>query len=200
MFNSEKYITFTKNRIMEYNAKDIIRISFKINDLQLFSICINYDLNFRRLQELRNFGLYLWIDNNKKDLLFYGDDNIILTAGPSIKGYTSKELKMLRNMKPLTPTRIKKDLKTAAAYIELVDDFPSIRMDKMDIFIKNNLVIVDDKNSPNLKEEVKLETKVEKKTTKNIELSLNDILDKINESGINSLTKEEKEFLDKLAE
>jgi hypothetical protein len=157
-------------------------------------------LNFRRLQELRNFGPYLWIDNNEKNLLFYGDDNIILTSDHTIRGYTSKELKMLRNMKPLTPARIKKDLKTAAAYIELVDDFPSIRMEKMDIFIKNNLVIVDDKNLPNLKEEVKVETKVEKKTTKNIELSLNGILDKINESGINSLTKEEKEFLEKLAE
>ena len=38
---------------MAYNAKDIIRINFKINDLQLFSICVNHGLDFRRLQELK---------------------------------------------------------------------------------------------------------------------------------------------------
>lgn len=183
---------------MAYNAKDIIRINFKINDLQLFSICVNHGLDFRRLQELKNFGTYLWIDINKKKLLFYGDDNIILLADCNTKGYTSKELKMLKNMKPVTPKRIKKDLKTAAAYLELVDDYPSLRMEKMDIFIKNNLVVVDDDKSENTTQEIKEDTKI--KPTKRVNLDLDSILDKINESGINSLTKEEKEFLDKLAE
>lgn len=181
---------------MVYNAKDIIRINFKINDLQLFSICVNYGLDFIRLQELKKFGAYLWIDINKKKLLFYGDDNIILLADCTTKGYTSKELKMLKNMKSVTPKRIKKDLKTAATYLELVDDYPSLRMEKMDIFIKNNLVVVDDKYE-NTTQETKTDTKI--KSTR-VNTDLDSILDKISERGINSLTKEEKEFLDKLAE
>jgi hypothetical protein len=44
------------------------------------------------------------------------------------------------------------------------------------------------------------QNKIQSETQTLDTLDLDSILDKINESGINSLTKEEKEFLDKLAE
>lgn len=180
---------------MSYLAKDIVRINFKVNDLQLFSICINYGFDFRRLQELKNFGRYLWINLNEKKLLFYGNDNIILVADHTIEGYTSKELKMLRKMQALTPTRIKKDLKTASAYLELIEDFPSLKMESMDNFIKNNLIIVGDSLENNINNPQQ-ETKTARERS-DVILNLDAILDKINELGIDSLTREEKKFLRK---
>jgi uncharacterized membrane protein YgaE (UPF0421/DUF939 family) len=47
-------------------------------------------------------------------------------------------------------------------------------------------------------EQTKVVSEVKSKTKKQVSLEIDTILDKINESGIDSLTKEEKEFLDNL--
>jgi uncharacterized membrane protein YgaE (UPF0421/DUF939 family) len=47
-------------------------------------------------------------------------------------------------------------------------------------------------------EQDKVVSEVKSKTKKQVSLEIDTILDKINESGIDSLTKEEKEFLDNL--
>lgn len=181
---------------MAYNAKDIICISFRVNDLQLFSISLEYGLDFGILYGMKDVTDYLWVETKTGRVLFYGNKDIILVQGNGVKGYTSKELKMLRKMEPVKPKKIKKDLLTCAKYLRFVNDFPTIRLESLDRFIENNIVVENDtfymKNN--------FQNKIQSETQTLDTLDLDSVLDKINESGINSLTKEEKEFLDKLAE
>jgi hypothetical protein len=114
---------------------------------------------------------------------------------PEVCPVTKKEHDRVTKMKPIVIPKVSKNDDTLNSYLFYLEKGYDIKMPSLDRKIEH---IRNNQERNTEVEQTKVVTEVKSKTKKQVTLEIDTILDKINESGIESLTKEEKEFLDNL--
>ena len=171
---------------MKFDINNVICIKLKsLDTTQLFSVSIEYDLLFDLLIEYKEKRDCLWLE--LKNNIYY---SIAVSSNDEIKflynndneyygGLTKNELDKFKSIKPVKTPKIKINEKSITKYKELLNKGYNLKVEKLD-------------RSINAKEEIGMD--------------VNDILDKINVSGIESISKssisklETKETIKKVEE
>ncbi len=178
---------------MNFNLKSTILINLcKLNYQQIFSLCLEYDLSFEKLLDYKNDKDLVYVELDTKGLVAVQSNNTITFAvidNVYYGGLTKKEFDILSNIKPIKTPKIKCNEKTVREYTRLLSIGYDIRVDKLDNVIINNENI----NLDSILENIGIYEPSKITTYYDIDI----LLDKISLYGIKSLTKEEKNFLDK---
>jgi hypothetical protein len=196
----------------DFNIDKVVCINLKNMDLrQIFSISETYSWDFEVLVADKNTGsnkLYVLTDTGdvigmEEQLMckytnkLHEPQFMVFTEFSPV---TKKIYDRLKNMKPVKVPKVPKTERSINTYLRLLEKGYDIRMPSFDRYIeylKNNQV----DNSNQVEEESDNVDEIvteSKKSKKEIILEVDTILDKISKSGIDSLTKEEKDFLDNL--
>ena len=107
---------------------------------------------------------------------------------PEVCPVTKKEYDRVTKMKPITIPKVSKDEDTLNSYLFYLEKGYEIEMPSLDRKIEHI------RNSGE-----NIEFSKNKVVKKDLTLKIDTILDKINESGVESLSKQEKDFLDKIS-
>ena len=186
-----------------FNINKVICLNLKAMDQrQLFIASTTLSIDFEILLKYKNQRcLKLWIcqesgmtiaveqqDTNKftgelldKEFFFF----------PEVCPITKREYDRVVKMKPMAIPKVSKNDDTLNYYLFYLEKGYDIRMPSLDRkieHIRNN-----QEDNTEVVNEVKVQTK------KQCNLQIDTILDKISESGVESLSKQEKEFLDKIS-
>ena len=164
---------------MKINFNKIICINLAAaNTLQLFAICETYLIGFEELYKRKTetkVSMYWMVE---KYVIAYVID-VFFFMGTDFKSTSKEDQDRLRKMKPIKTPKIPNTDSALNNYKVFLSEGYDIRSKKMDS--KLNWL-----ENRTLKEEVP------------IILDVDVILDKISNKGISSITREEKDFLDKL--
>lgn len=171
---------------MRLNFNKIICINLEsLNSQQLFAVSEHYRFGFEGLYKSKNVTKVrkYWLLEGGSIVAFQIADQFII--GDAFNPLTKSDYDKLKNMKPVKTPKIPNDDTTLNNYRAFLEEgFEDIRTPKMDARLEYK------RSNQN---------KV-RKTDIPIDLSIifevDAILDKISNFGINSITKEEKEFLD----
>jgi len=181
-----------------FNINKVICLNLKSMDQrQLFIASRSFSIDFEALLTYKKQRcLKLWICQEIGMTIAVEQQDVNKFTGellekefyffPEVCPVTKKEWDRVFKMKPMVPTKISRDIDTLNFYLHYLEQGYDIRMPSLDRKIEH---------IRNNQEETK-EDKVKSKSKKEITLEIDKILDKVNESGLNSLTKEEKNFLD----
>lgn len=190
-----------------FNINKVICINLKAMDQrQLFIASTALSIDFEVLLKYKNQRcLKLWICQETGMTVAFEQQDVNKFTGelldkefyffPEVCPVTKKEHDRVTKMKPIVIPKVSKNDDTLNSYLFYIEKGYDIKMPSLDRkieHIRNN----QEKNTE--VEQTKVVTKAKFKTKKQVTLEIDTILDKINESGIESLTKEEKEFLDNL--
>lgn len=195
---------------MNFNINNTIFIKLdNLNEREIFSICVEYNLIFETLVTCKNTKLQLYIDNNlKKVVATSNNDNITFSTTNNIYygGLTKREYDSFLAIKPIKVPKLKVNEASIKLYKEL-NGKGCLRIDKFDKVINS----VDDVNIDSILTEFGINgiTPFEEEKQRGITITVKDnkikrnisyydidtILDKISLYGINSLTKDEQKFL-----
>ena len=190
-----------------FNINKVICLNLKAMDQrQLFIASTALSIDFEVLLKYKNQRcLKLWICQETSMTIAFEQQDVNKFTGelldkefyffPEVCPVTKKEHDRVTKMKPIVVPKVSKNDDTLNSYLFYLEKGYDIKMPSLDRkieHIRNN----QEKNTEI--EQTKVVTEVISKTKKQVSLEIDTILDKINESGIESLTKEEKEFLDNL--
>jgi len=169
-----------------FDVNKIIRIDLKsCNIQQIFILSRFYNLDFELLTYFKNSYDIIYLLMPNAELIAYGNPSVRV-LDQYTTNFTKKVSKRFYSIPPCKIPKIEKDDDVLDAYIFYTEKGYNINIPSLDRrieFLKNNVT----------KEVVEVQ-----KETKVI-LELDTILDKINESGVESLSKQEKDFLDKIS-
>jgi hypothetical protein len=190
-----------------FNINKVICLNLKaMEQRQLFIASTALSIDFEVLLKYKNQRcLKLWICQETSMTIAFEQQDVNKFTGelldkefyffPEVCPVTKKEHDRVTKMKPIVIPKVSKNDDTLNSYLFYLEKGYDIKMPSLDRkieHIRNN----QEKNTEI--EQTKVVTEVISKTKKQVSLEIDTILDKINESGIESLTKEEKEFLDNL--
>jgi hypothetical protein len=168
-----------------FDVNKIIRIDLKsCNTQQVFILSQFYNLDFELLVSFKNSYDIIYLQMPNAELIGYGNPGVRV-LDQYTPNFTKKVSKRFYSIPPCKIPKITKNDDVLEAYKYYTEKGYNI-------------------NIPSLDRRIELETNVTKevvevqKETKFI-LELDTILDKINESGVESLSKQEKDFLDKIS-
>jgi hypothetical protein len=173
---------------MKINIDEIICINLKsLNVQQLFAICETYFIGFESLYETKIEGevsLY-WINHHDKNpIAFLMDGEFVINSRfPNINKEDQEKLKAL---KPLKTPKMPKTASALNNYKAFLAEGYDIRTPSMD----SKLAAIEAAKQREIEIEILKESLP-------VVFEVDAILEKISEYGISSITKEEKEFLDK---
>ena len=171
---------------MKINIDEIICINLtSLNAQQLFAICETYFLGFELLYRIKMRGIISmsWINFNDKDTV------AVITSGFFEVNFPNISIEDQEKLKALKPLKTPKMPKTASAlnnYKAFLAEGYDIRTPSMD----SKLVAIEAAKQREIEIEILKESLP-------VVFEVDAILEKISEYGISSITKEEKEFLDK---
>lgn len=167
-----------------FDINKLIRIDLKsCNTQEIFIIARYHELNFENILNLKNDNfdeIYIQVtDGVAVAYVKEGSFKVIDQYTQSITRKVYKKLHTLEVCKVPTLINVDGILENYLYYIEKGYDIRIPSLDKRIDELRNEFIV----------EPIKVEKKV---------FNVDNILDKINESGVDSITKEEKEFLDNL--
>ena len=171
---------------MKINIDEIICINLtSLNAQQLFAICETYFLGFELLYRIKMRGIISmsWVNLNDKNPV------AVITSGFFEVNFPSISIADQEKLKALKPLKTPKMPKTASAlnnYKAFLAEGYDIRTPSMD----SKLVAIEAAKQREIEIEILKESLP-------VVFEVDAILEKISEYGISSITKEEKEFLDK---
>jgi hypothetical protein len=162
-----------------FDVNKVIRIDLESCNMQeIFIIARFYELNFENMLNLKN--------DNFKQLY-------IQTTDGSVIAYVKETFNMIEQYR--VDKKTFKKLKSIS-----VCEVPTL-INEYDI-LENYLYYIEkgyDMRISSLDEKIEEIRNKSKEVVKEVVLDLDTILDKINESGLSSITEEEREFLDKIS-
>lgn len=164
-----------------FDVNKIIRIDLRsCNIQQVFILSQFYNLDFELLVSFKNSYDIIYLQMPNAELIGYGNPGVRV-LDQYTTNFTKKVSKRFYSIPPCKIPKITKDDDVLEAYKFYTEKGYDI-------------------NIPSLDRRIELKTKegeVQKETK--IILELDTILDKVNESGVESLSKQEKDFLDKIS-
>jgi hypothetical protein len=190
-----------------FNINKVICLNLKAMDQrQLFITSTTLSIDFEVLLKYKNQRcLKLWICQETSMTVAFEQQDVNKFTGelldkefyffPEVCPVTKKEHDRVTKMKPIVIPKVSKNDDTLNSYLFYLEKGYDIKMPSLDRKIEH---IRNNQERNTEVEQTKVVTEVKSKTKKQVTLEIDTILDKINESGIESLTKEEKEFLDNL--
>jgi hypothetical protein len=190
-----------------FNINKVICLNLKAMDQrQLFIASTALSIDFEVLLKYKNQRcLKLWICQETNMTVAFEQQDVNKFTGelldkefyffPEVCPVTKKEHDRVTKMKPIVIPKVSKNDDTLNSYLFYLEKGYDIKMPSLDRKIEH---IRNNQERNTEVEQTKVVTEVKSKTKKQVTLEIDTILDKINESGIESLTKEEKEFLDNL--
>jgi hypothetical protein len=162
-----------------FDISKVIRIDLSSCSIQeIFIIARFYELNFENMLNLKNDNFkQLYIQTTDGSVIAYVKDTFNM-----IKQYrvNKKTFKKLKSIKFCEVPNLKNEYDILENYLYYIEQGYDMRIKSLDKKI----------------EELRNKSK---KVVKEVVLDLDTILDKINESGLSSITEEEREFLDKIS-
>jgi len=191
-----------------FNINKVICLNLKAMDQrQLFIASTTLSIDFEILLKYKNQRcLKLWICQETGMTVAVEQQDINKFTGelldkeffffPEVCPVTKKEYDRVTKMRPIVIPKVSKNDDTLNSYLFYIEKGYDIKMPSLDRkieHIRNN----QEKNTE--VEQTKVVTEVKSKTKKQVSLEIDTILDKINESGVESLSKQEKDFLDKIS-
>ncbi len=173
---------------MKINIDEIICINLKtLNAQQLFAICETYFIGFELLYRTKTRGIttMCWININDKNPVAFVTNGFfeINTRFPNISMADQEKLKAL---KPLKTPKMPKTASALNNYKAFLAEGYDIRTPSMD----SKLAAIEAAKQREIEIQILRESLP-------VIFEVDAILEKISEYGISSITKEEKEFLDK---
>lgn len=184
-----------------FNINKVICLNLKTMDQrQLFIASTTLSIDFEVLLKYKNQRcLKLWICQETSMTIAVEQQDVNKFTGellekefyffPEVCPVTKKEHDKVTKMRPVVIPKVSKDDSTLNSYLFYLEKGYDIKMSSLDRkieHIRNN-------------QETKVVTEIKPaKSRKQVTLEVDIILDKINENGIDSLTKEEKDFLSNL--
>lgn len=174
---------------MKINFDKIICInSGSLNAQQLFAVCETYLIGFEAMHSSKMSGVTMeWLTEDRETIAFVLDGQFII--GDKFIPLSKKEYDRIKKIKPVKTPKMPKNASALKNYKAFLSEGYDIKTKSLDNKINHISKI---KELPVVVEVV--ETKIELPVV----LELDAILDKISKYGIESITKEEKEFLDNL--
>lgn len=174
---------------MKINFDKIICINIaSLNAQQLFAICETYLIGFEELYRRKTetgVSMY-WINEN--EIVAYVIDGFFF-MGTNYKSASKGDQDKLKKIKPIKTPKMPKNEQSLNNYKAFLEEGYDIRTPSMD----SKLAYFESK-----REEVRQSKRVEVKIDLPIVLETDAILDKIGKYGIDSISEEERKFLDKL--
>lgn len=192
----------------KFNIDKVVCINLKPMDLrQIFSISETYSWGFEQLIQDKKDGCNkIYVSTETGDVIALEEQLMCKYTNKlhepefmicnEFSPVTKKVYDRLKNMKPVRVPKVPKTERSLNAYLHYLDEGYDIKMPSLDRkveYLRNKLT--KDKEIEPVKTDI---IEVSKKTKKETTLEIDTILDKINEGGIKSLSKGEKDFLDNL--
>jgi hypothetical protein len=176
------------------DINNVICISIKsLNEQQLFSISENFRIKFEILVEIKkeDYCPKIWLQKSGDWIIAYTTkdrpDEMIVSY--RFLPLTKKQRQQIENIKPIATPKMPSDNSCLSSYQYYLDKGYKIKTK----FLDDKLKKLNNSTESNSIESKKIVSE-SKKSTKII-LEIDAILDKINESGMDSLTKEELLYL-----
>ena len=162
-----------------FDINKVIRLDLKsFTTQQIFIIARFYELNFENMLGLKNDSFeQLYIQTTDGAVIAYVKEGFNMIEKYRVDKKTFRKLKSIEICE--VPT-LKNEYDVLENYLYYLEKGYDMRISSLDEKI----------------EEIRNKSK---EVVKEVVLDLDTILDKINESGLSSITKEEKEFLDKVS-
>jgi Tfp pilus assembly protein PilZ len=197
---------------LKFDINKVICINVKsLNEQQLFSISENFRINFEILVEIKkeDYCQKIWLQKSGDWVIAYTTkdrpDEIIVSY--KFLPMTKKQRQQIENIKPIATPKMPTDDSCLNSYQYYLNKGYDIKTKFLDDKLKKLTNTTEfqptsnksdvEKNSIESKKLISDKTEAKPKSTKStkIVLELDAILDKINESGMDSLTKEELLYL-----
>ena len=172
---------------MKINFDKIICINLKsVNAQQLFAICETYFVAFKVLYKSKSMGIDMkWITEDRQTIAYVVNGYFYMNDDFSI---SKEDQERIKTIKPLKTPKMPKTNLALNNYKAYLAEGYDIRTPSMD----SKLKFLESKKEDIEKEEIVVESELP------VVLEVDPILDKISKYGIDSITKEEKKFLDSL--
>lgn len=169
---------------MRVNFNKVICVNLKsVNQQQLLAICETYLFGFEALCENKKDGINLmWLDSEARTVAYTytGDWGELLVKGEYYEGMVQKDYDKIIDIKPVKTPKFPKTDQALNNYIAFLKEGFDVRIPAIDSLIVHKI-----KEQERYKEMQQLP----------VILDMDIILEKINKYGIESITKEEKDFL-----
>lgn len=197
-----------KITMADFNIDKVVCLNLKTMDLkQIFSISETYSWDFEVLLNDKKTGSNkLYVETTTGEVIGMEEQLMCKYTNKlhdpqfmvfsKFSPVTKKIYDRLKNMQPVKVPKVPKTERSLNTYLYLLEKGYDIRMVSFDRYIESLRNKQSESEKSNVTD-VKVKVKESQKETK-VTLDLDTILDKINEVGIESITKEEKEFLDNL--
>ena len=180
---------------MKINFDKIICINLKsVNTQQLFAICETYFVAFKVLYKSKSMGIDMkWITEDRQTIAYVVNGYFYMNDDFSI---SKEDQERIKTIKPLKTPKMPKTNLALNNYKAYLAEGYDIRTQSMD----SKLKFLESKKEDIVKEEFfeEEEIAVDIKSDLPVVLEVDSILDKIGKYGIDSITAEEKKFLDNI--
>ena len=180
---------------MKINFDKIICINLKsVNTQQLFAICETYFVAFKVLYKSKSMGIDMkWITEDRQTIAYVVNGYFYMNDDFSI---SKEDQERIKTIKPLKTPKMPKTNLALNNYKAYLAEGYDIRTQSMD----SKLKFLESKKEEIEKEELfeEEEIAVDIKSDLPVVLEVDSILDKIGKYGIDSITAEEKKFLDNI--
>jgi hypothetical protein len=180
---------------MKINFEKIICINLKsVNTQQLFAICETYFVAFKVLYKSKSMGIDMkWITEDRQTIAYVVNGYFYMNDDFSI---SKEDQERIKTIKPLKTPKMPKTNLALNNYKDYLAEGYDIRTQSMD----SKLKFLESKKEEIEKEELfeEEEIVVDIKSDLPVVLEVDSILDKIGKYGIDSITAEEKKFLDNI--
>lgn len=179
---------------MKINFDKIICINLKsVNTQQLFAICETYLVAFKVLYKSKSMGIDMkWITEDRQTIAYVVNGYFYMNDDFSI---SKEDQERIKTIKPLKTPKMPKTNLALNNYKAYLAEGYDIRTQSMD----SKLKFLESKKEEIEKEELfEEEIVVDIKSELPVVLEVDSILDKIGKYGIDSITAEEKKFLDNI--
>ena len=169
---------------MKINFDKIICINLAAaNALQLFSICETYFIGFESMLEAKMAGVAMkWLNEERESVAFVLDGRF--TIADKFNPLSKKEYDRIKKIKPVKTPKMPKTASALNNYKAFLSEGHDIRTPSMD-----SMLDASRQRDSQIEEE---------KESLPVILETDAILEKISKYGIESITSEEKKFLDSL--
>ncbi len=173
-----------KQKTMKINFDKIICINLKsLNDQQLFAVCEAYLIGFESIREAKMAGVTMkWLDEERESVAFVLDGQFII--GKKFSPLSKKDYDRIKKIKPVKTPKMPKNTSALNNYKAFLAEGYDIKTKSLD----SKINAMSTNNTPAI-----VAVKIEQLP---VVLELDAILEKIFKHGINSITVEEKNFLD----
>jgi len=172
---------------MKINFDKIICINLAAaNALQLFSICETYFIGFESMLEAKMAGVAMkWLNEERESVAFVLDGRF--TIADKFNPLSKKEYDRIKKIKPVKTPKMPKTASALNNYKAFLSEGHDIRTPSMDSVL--------DAFEASKQRNYQID---EVKESLPVILETDAILEKISKYGIESITSEEKKFLDSL--